>query len=113
MSHKLTKKKEIEKVYEDGVSSYNVLTGVKAIKNNLKKNRFGIIISTKISKKATDRNRIKRQIREILKKEEKKIKSSNDCVIITRPGILKKNYNEIESSIQKNFKKLKLYKEKK
>ena len=109
MIYKLTKKKEFDKVYKEGQSSYNNLVGVKKIENNLNKNRFGIIVSTKVSKKAVERNKIKRQIKEILKKESKKIKKKNDCIIITRPAILNKEYKEITEAIKKSFKKLNLY----
>jgi len=111
MLNKLTKKKEFEKVYKNGKSSYNKLLGIKTIKKNTKKARFGIIVSTKISKKAVERNKIKRQIREILEKEQKKIKENIECVIITRPEILNKKYKEIEKSIHKNLRRLNLYKQ--
>ncbi|RLC36377.1 ribonuclease P protein component [Candidatus Falkowbacteria bacterium] len=110
MLNKLTKKKEFEKVYKNGKSSFNQLLGIKTIQSQNKKARFGIIVSTKISKKAVERNKIKRQIRAALEKEQEKIKENIDCVIITRPEIINKNYKEIENSIYKNLKRLNLYK---
>jgi len=110
MLSKLTKNKEFEKIYKNGKSSFNKLLGIKTIKSDNKKARFGIIVSTKISKKAVERNKIKRQIREILRKELRKIKENIECVIITRPEILNKKYREIEQSIQNNLRRLNLYK---
>jgi len=109
-SNKITKTKEFDNVFQNGKSSFNSLIGVKVIKNNLKEPRFGIIVSTKVSKKAVIRNKIKRQIRSIIFEELNKIKQNLDCIIITLPRIEKANYLEIQKSLQKNFKKVSFYK---
>ena len=44
-------------------------------KNGFLLNRFGIIVSKKISKKAVERNRLKRQFREAIKNFDKEIRS--------------------------------------
>lgn len=47
--------------------------------------RIGIIVSTKVSKKAVVRNKIKRRIRESVLKMLPKIKNGFDIVLIVRP----------------------------
>lgn len=69
---------------------------LKFIKNNLTKSRFGFIISKKISKKATDRNKIKRRISEIVRMKTREIKKPIDAVFIARKNIEKQKFQEIE-----------------
>ena len=108
--NQLTKDKEFDNVFKNGRSSYDKIIGFKVIANKLNDSRFGILVSTKISKKAVERNRLKRQIREIIRLDLNSIKSGYDFIIITLPPVLDKTYEEIEKSISNHFKKLKLYK---
>ena len=110
MFYKLTRKKDFDNVFKKGRSSYDQIIGVKFIDNNSDFSRFGIIVSTKISKKAVDRNRIKRRIREVLNSQIDNIKTGKDCIVITLPTILQKNYKEIEESLNNHLKKMRLYK---
>ncbi len=107
--NRLTKKKEFENVFKKGKSSYNEIVGIKVVLKTVNSVRFGIVISNKVSKKATKRNRIRRQVREIFWLTLNKIKQG-DYVLIARPAIVKKTYKEIESSIIKNLRKLKALK---
>ncbi len=110
--NRLTKDKDFDNVFKNGKSSYDKLIGVKAIQNQLENSRFGILISTKVSKKAVERNKIKRQIREIIRLQPDKIKFGYDIVIITLPAVLGKSYQEIKGSINCHFKRLGLYNKK-
>lgn len=111
---RLTKDKEFENVFNPpaggGRSNYDKMMGVRAIRNDLEANRFGIIISSKASKKATVRNKIRRQIREIVKKRIDQLVPGHDLVFICLAGIVGKSFKEIENSIDGHFKKLKLFK---
>lgn len=109
-ANRLTKNKDFEKTFKKGGSSYAKLLGIKAVKNDLEINRFGLIISNKISKKAVERNKIRRQIREIIKEQLTLIRPGYNLVIITLPEILNKDYLEIKQNILYNLKRLRLYK---
>ena len=108
--NQLTKDKEFDNVFKNGKSSYDKALGVKVIANKLNDSRFGILVSTKISKKAVERNRLKRQIREVIRLSLSEIKSGYDFIIITLPPILGKTSQEITKSLQSHLEKLKLYK---
>ena len=108
--NRLTKDKEFDAVFKKGRSSYDKILGVKALKNDLSLNRFGILISVKVSKKAVERNKLKRQIREILKNIQINSKDFFDIVVISLPSSLGKEFKDLENSIKFNFKKLKLIK---
>ena len=107
---RLTKKKDFDLVLTTGQASYNQTIGVKVQDNQLNHSRFGILVSNKVSKKAVDRNKIKRQIREVIQSQFNRIKPGKDCVVITLPPVLGKRYSEIEKALSKHFKKLHLYK---
>ena len=107
--NQLTKDKEFDNVFKKGRSSYDFMMGVKSVLTDLPDSRFGILVSTKISKKAVDRNRIKRRIREVIGLKLDKIKPGYDIVIITLPPILKKEYQEIEKSLDCHFSRLRLF----
>lgn len=106
--YRLTKDKDFKRVFQKGSSSFDKMLGIKAVENGKRYSRFGILVGTKVSKQAVIRNKIKRQIREIIKLDLKNIKSGFDYVIISLPAVDGKFYKEIEESVKNNFKKLTL-----
>ncbi|MFA4941929.1 MAG: ribonuclease P protein component [Patescibacteria group bacterium] len=102
--------KEFDQVFKKGRSSYVEILGIKAFFTKAEESRLGILVSNKVSKKAVERNKIKRQIREILRLKLAKIKSGYDIIIITLPSILGKNYKEIELAIDSALDKIKILK---
>jgi len=109
-SNRITKDKEFDRAFKIGQSFYTKLFGIKAVDNGLEINRLGVLISTKVSKKAVIRNKFKRRIKEIIRKELPGLKSGKDLVIIVFRPILDKNFKEMEEALIMAFKKLKLYK---
>lgn len=108
-TNRLKKKKDFEKVFKKSQGFKENFLVLKIAKNNLKLSRFGFIVSTKFSKKATIRNKIKRRLSEIVKTKLSKIKKSRDGIIIVVPGLKIDNYWELEEIVNKLFEKAKLY----
>lgn len=80
------------------------------IKNNdLNFSRFAFLISLKISKKATVRNRLKRKLREIIRLNLGRIKSGVDVILIVISDFSAKNNKETEELVNKLFIKSKLW----
>ncbi len=104
--NRLTKKKEIEKVFQEGKSSFDKITGIKCLENKNKINRFAIVISSKISKKAVTRNRKKNQLREIIKINLNRLKPGFDFFVLGLSGIIDADYHDIEKSLLGHFRKL-------
>jgi len=96
--NRLTRKKDHERVQKLGsfVSLNNI--AIKAAANELKETRVGIVVGLKYSKKAVERNQVKRIIRDIVQPELKNMKKGVDIVIMAR-----KREEEKTKSI--NFKK--------
>ncbi|MHB8903834.1 MAG: ribonuclease P protein component [Patescibacteria group bacterium] len=101
--------KEFDRVFKAGQSFYGKDLGFKLVRNNLEVSRFGILINTKVSKKAVIRNKIKRQIRAILESKLENISLGYDLVIIVFPLILDKKFKEIEKILLTGLSRLKIY----
>ena len=108
-SSRLKKNKEFDQVFKEGKTAYGQFLGLKARNNGLNTNRFGVLLSTKVSKLAVTRNLYKRKIKTIIRLESSKMSSDHDCVIIVLPGILGKKYQDIKTELQTIFRKLKFY----
>lgn len=65
---------------------------------------FGFVISTKISKLAVTRNKIKRILSEKVRVSYKNIKPGYDVVFLVKPSILKKDREAIEKEVEKVLK---------
>ena len=61
--------------------------------------RFGFIISTRISKKAVVRNKIKRTISDYIRININMIKNGLDVVFLIKPAILKLNKEQKKNSV--------------
>ncbi|MDD3822085.1 MAG: ribonuclease P protein component [Bacilli bacterium] len=77
------------------------------VKNNLSECRFGISVGKRI-KKAVTRNKIKRQIRAVLRETMEKIKIPVDVIIIVRPGIEKLSFQDKKENLMSIMKRAKL-----
>jgi len=106
IKYRLTKQKDFDNVWQTGRSNFNEGLGIKVCKNKLANSRFGFIVSAKISKKAVDRNQIKRRLRMIIKDSVKVVKPGYDVVIITQKSVLNKEYKEIKILVLKSLNKL-------
>ena len=101
----LRSKKDFNNVFKKGKTIAGKLVFLKITKNNLDINRFAFIISSKISKKAVIRNKIRRRLREIIRNDFNNIKTGFDIIIIVKPEIVGKNYQEIKNDLE-NFLKI-------
>lgn len=67
-------------------------------KNNVNNHRFAICVSKKIGNAVT-RNKIKRQIKDIIDKSNLVFNSNNDYVIIIRNEIINLNYKDMNENL--------------
>jgi len=70
---------------------------------------FGFVISTKISKKAVVRNKIKRCLSESVRKLQKNMKKGYDVVFLVKSSIIKKGCFGIEKEVENAFKEAQLF----
>jgi ribonuclease P protein component len=101
--NRLRKKSDIDNVFKKGKTVTGDFIFLRAVKNNLDINRFAFVVSAKISKRAVVRNKIKRQLREIIKKNILKTKQGIDFVLIVKPQIINRKFEDIEKEINAIF----------
>lgn len=86
--------------------TFPTITFVLKIKENgLTLNRFGIIVSKKIDKRAVGRNKTKRMFRKILEDLNKELTTGHDMLFIVRAGIINKNEDQVGFEINRVLKK--------
>jgi len=93
---RITSSKQYNNIYRYGrkIPSRYIIVYIKS--NNCNYNRFGIVTSKKIGH-ATERNKVKRQLRSIVKKNLSIIKGSFDVVIIAKKNIVKAEFHLIDA----------------
>jgi len=107
--NRLKKKSDFDKVFKRGTKFKEDFLFLRVVNNNSKKSRFGFIVSQKVSKKATLRNKMKRRLRAMVRARMPKIKKGFDVVFITNPGLEKKDFWELEDILDTIFKKSNLF----
>lgn len=107
---RLRKNKEIEQVFKEGKAFYTDLCGLKVKENSLFRPRFAVVVGKKVSKKAVERNLIKRRIRASIKENIEQLNQKFDYVIIAKAGIKNKDQKEINQNLLVCFNKLGLIK---
>jgi len=109
--NRLKNKKDIEKVLKRGKGFKEDFLILKLIKSNFKNSRFAFIVSQKISKKATLRNKTRRRLKELVRIKIKEVKRGLDLILIAAPGLEEKDFWEINETIDKLFQKAKCFKQ--
>ena len=96
---RLSKKIDFDMVFKHGRSKALRCFFIRWRENQLHHPRIGIIVSNKVSKKATERNTLKRRIREILWKVHREI-GDTDIIIIAKQGSVNTPYKDIERDMR-------------
>jgi len=107
-NQRIRKNKDFKVIFNEGRFFQDPFFLLKFKDNNLKKTRFGFVVSLKISKKAVDRNRIKRQLRESVKSIQESVKNGLDVVFVAKKAILHKETKDIKKRVLNAFKRSKI-----
>lgn len=101
--NRLIKKEDFGKVHRQGRFFCLENIAIKTGKNKLGVSRIGFSVGLNFSKKAVERNRIKRQLRGIFQKYLNEIKKGMDIVVIARKenkGNKEENQKELSEVIR-------------
>lgn len=119
--YKLKKMKDFEILFKEGRFVSGELFTAKVWKINPTKYpkrkyaegdlKIGVVVGLKVSKSAVKRNRLKRQMREVVRLalKNEKIKVGFMVALIAKPSALGKDYEEIEKDIVNVFGKARLF----
>lgn len=84
-AHRLAGDRDIRHVAGRGYRVPTASMFWKAVRRDGTARRFAIVVSAKVSKKAVERNRIKRVMRELIHERLKKFPAGADYLIVIRP----------------------------
>lgn len=107
--NRLNKQKDFDGIFKQGKTKQDDFLMVRARPNQLKVSRFGLVVSSRVSKKAVVRNLLRRRLSEIIRLNLTDIKIGFDLVIAAKPGLVKAEYKEIEKRLLSLFARLDLY----
>lgn len=85
---------------------------VRFVQNGGVDSRFAFVVSAKASKKATQRNLLKRRMREIVRKELPGIKEGYDILISAKKQVLDLDFLQLQSEVMRALEKSRLLKNK-
>lgn len=68
--------------------------------------RFCIAVSTHVAPKAVNRNHLRRQISEILRRSDIPLRTSFDIVLVAKPKLIELPYKKLAQNIEEIFKKI-------
>ena len=107
---RLRKKREFERVFNHGKSLGGSTVAFYFVENEFGRPRAGFIASKKVSRKAVERNRAKRLMREVFRLNKHRL-GPYDLIFIARKGIVGKKFQEVERDFLKLAKKAGILKE--
>lgn len=110
ISYRLTKRNDFQKVFENGkffsIGSISLICAPNAQETS----RIGFVVSKKVSKKAVDRNRIRRILREALRPMVTLLKPGMDAVIMYRGTDMHPEFDQMSRLLSQLLKKSNLLK---
>lgn len=96
-------KKNFQKVYQKGKFFKNIFFNLRVSFNKSRNSHFGIVVSKKISNKATQRNKYKRWVAEIIKKNLLHIKTPINTIVSVKPLINKSDFTQTKQELEGLF----------
>jgi len=97
--YRLSRQSDFGKLKKNGRSFFSPSLRFRYLANYLPQSRFSVVVSTKISKKAVVRNRLRRQLLEIIRLNLAKIKPGYDFLIFTSQKALDLDYGQMEQEV--------------
>jgi len=102
---RLLKPAEYSRVFRKPIRSNDRLFTILAVKNGMSHARLGLAISKKNARRAVDRNRIKRLVRESFRLNLNKL-AALDLVVMARPETKQAENRQIIHSLQQHWDRL-------
>ena len=107
-ANRLTKEADFKKVARKSKPTHSKYLILKKISAPKSETKFGLVISTKVSKKSTERNKIRRKLRQIIRLNIKRIKPDFQVMLVVKNSILNQDYQSIRKDLEELLKKVRL-----
>ena len=99
--NRIGSRKEFLEIKNKGKLIGSPAFGILILEKDDEEKKIGFIISKKVSKRAVDRNKIKRRIAEVVKKNLEKFEPGTRIIFLAKKETLNKKVEEIENEIKK------------
>ncbi|MBI2798421.1 ribonuclease P protein component [Candidatus Saccharibacteria bacterium] len=103
---RLRRANDLNKVYKFGKKSSAPNLYIKARHTNLPVSRLAVVVTKKVSKKATLRNRMKRQMSEVVRTNWQQIKPGFDIIVMITADTTKQKPSQTKAEALEALKKL-------
>ncbi|HBV58118.1 MAG TPA: ribonuclease P protein component [Candidatus Magasanikbacteria bacterium] len=105
--NRLSEDRDFKRIFKFGQSFYSRNLQLKLAKKAVGQSKFGFVIGLVVSKKATIRNRLKRQVREAVRILYKNglVKPNFDVVIKIKSSLIGADYKDIKAEVEYLLKK--------
>lgn len=107
--HRLNKQKDFDGIFRQGGVSQDNFLAVRFLPNQRSFSRFGLVVSAKAAPKAADRNRLRRQLSEIIRLNLSRIKPGWDMAVIVKAKIAQVEYGQMQEILVGLLRKKNLY----
>lgn len=109
--NRLRRRNDFTRVYKKGTTVHARTFSIKHAQNQLGHPRIGIVVSTKVSKKAVIRNRLRRRFYAQMRHLLPRINGGVDIVIMVRHSAIDQESAQIARDLEKTFHRANLLKE--
>jgi ribonuclease P protein component len=107
--NRLRKDTDIKTLFSKGKGVFDSVCGLKFRPNGLTVSRFAIVAGTTVSKRAVVRNKLRRQLREILRSRLSHIRPGFDIVLIVRKPAIEKTFEYLVQTVEGDLKRGRLW----
>ena len=104
-TYRLAKRSDFDHLFKCGRKINSSIFTIRYIENGLNNSRFAIVVSNKISKKATERNKIKRRFREVVRIVLPNFRQNYDLLVSALQPAKDLNYQELKEKTIKTLQK--------
>ncbi|HSX14792.1 MAG TPA: ribonuclease P protein component [Candidatus Saccharimonadales bacterium] len=98
---RLRSSRDINRVYKTGRFGGAENLSVKSLDRHRADSRAVVVVGKKVSKKAVDRNKIRRQLSELLAKDWQQIKVGCDIVVTVKTSTLTLTVTQLEAQLKR------------
>jgi ribonuclease P protein component len=98
-ANRLGSEKDIARLFSKGKFASSRFLTAKAVPNGTQDSRYAFVVGVKVSKRAVERNKVRRRMREIVRLHIGRIKPGFDIAFIAKKEALSATYKEIEQDM--------------
>lgn len=106
--NRIKKKREFEAIRLEGRIYQSALFGLVVKKDESKEKKFGVIVSKKIAKKAVDRNKIRRRLTEVVRKNLFAVEEGFSGIFLAKKKLVEAGIMDIEAEFKRIIKEASL-----